>query len=1188
MPEQSLQRVEEDHDVEAAQGSLSRVLPWLAGLPSCRRLLDALDQRPGRMVQVAPLLEAPRPALVALLHAHLARPLLLLTAGPELARRLYEALRLYSSIPEAVLLFPATDARPYERMAPDSNIVAQRLGVLEALARWRAGGGMPPLVVAAARAAVQPTLSPAEFAQTSQTIQQGMVLPIGEWARRWAEWGYQLAKVVEEPGEFARRGGIVDIYPPTASLPLRIELFGDQVESIRQFDPATQRSRRQVATFTLTTPFEMPWWQRQRAVEYLRRVEGETLRPEVAGELTRDREYLEQGILFEGVHLYAPLLHEAAGCLLDHFPADTLAVLDEPEQFQAAVQEFEAQASAVRFELVQSGELPANFPHPLLTWDEVAARLAARRQAGLSINTPAEEGAALALPFAPLPHYGGQLKEVLNAVAGRLAQGERVVIVSFQAARLVSLLHEQGLSPRAEHLEVIPGRLPSGGWACPEAGLTLFTDSEVFGYAPPRRRPLVRRPRRELLREELLQRLAVGDYVVHEDHGIAIYEGLTRLALADGVEREYLFLRYAAADRLYVPVDQVDRVRRYIGAGDGPPALHRLGTGDWERAKSRVHKAVQIMARELLDLYAAREVARGTAFSPDTPWQSDLESSFPYIETEGQLRAVTEVKLDMEQPRPMDRLVCGDVGYGKTEVALRAAFKAVMDGKQAAVLVPTTVLAQQHYRTFHERLGPFPVNVEMLSRFRRPAEQRKVLEGLARGEVDIVIGTHRLLSKDVTFKDLGLVVVDEEQRFGVRHKEHLKQLRREVDVLTLTATPIPRTLHMSLTGLRDMSVIETPPEERVPIRTYVIPHNDKVVRGAILRELERGGQVYFVHNRVQTIYRKARELQQLVPEARIAVGHGQMPEHELERVMLGFVAGQYDVLVCTTIIESGLDIPNVNTIIIDNAIFLGLAQLYQLRGRVGRGAVRAYAYLLYHPGREMGEPAQKRLQAILEATDLGAGFQIAMRDLEIRGAGNLLGAEQSGHIAAVGFDLYARLLAHAVEELQTAGGESEHLTRVREEGQRARAELRGPAPITLDLPLRAYLPPEYVAEAEVRLQLYRNMAEVRTARQVQEIARELRDRFGEPPELAQALLELLRLRVLALRARAREVRSDGRILYISTAEGVRPALGDLPRWLQQRLRVRAGFVELNLEGLGERWLEVLRRVLLALAHGEEE
>ncbi len=1187
MAEWDQQQVEEERDVEAAQGSLAPWLALIAGLPSCRRILGVLEQEAAELFQLAPLVEAPRPALIALLYAHLNRPLLLLTASPDAARRLYDALRLYMPHPEAVLFFPSNDARPYERMAADPGVVAQRLRVLEALRRWTPDGVAPPLVVAAARAVAEPTLSPDAFAQTCQVVRRGMPFPVEQVSRQWIEWGYLPAKVVEEPGEFARRGGIVDIFPPTAPLPLRIELFGDVVDSLRQFDPLTQRSRRQVTSFSLTAPTEIPWWRREEAVRYLQEIDTASLRPEVVTEMNRDREYLRQGTLFEGLSLYAPLFQDKPAGLLDHLPHAALVVLNEPDQFQAAVLEIEAQAMATRFGLVQSGELPADFPLPFLRAEDIARRLACCLRVGLSMTTPVDQE-ILAPPFAPLPYYGGRLKEVLNAVVERRAQGERVVIVSHQAARLLELLQEQGLSPQPEYLEVLPGRLPSGGWACPEAGLTLFSDTEIFGYAPPRRRALVRRPRREFAREELLQRLQVGDYAVHEDHGIAIYEGLTYLTLADGVEREYLYLRYAGTDRLYVPVDQVDRVRRYVGAGDGPPALHRLGTGDWERVKSRVRRAVQEMAGELIELYAAREVARGFSFSPDGPWQGELEAAFPYIETEDQMQAVGEVKRDMEQPRPMDRLVCGDVGYGKTEVALRAAFKAVMDGKQAAILVPTTVLAQQHFRTFRERLDPFAVNLEMLSRFRRPAEQKDVVERLARGDVDVVIGTHRLLSKDVRFKDLGLVVVDEEQRFGVRHKEHLKQLRREVDVLTLTATPIPRTLHMALTGLRDMSVIETPPEERVPIRTYVLPYSDKAVRGAILRELDRGGQVYYVHNRVQTIYRAAQRLQQLVPEARIIVGHGQMPERELERVMLGFVGGEYDVLVCTTIIESGLDIPNVNTILIDNAIMLGLAQLYQLRGRVGRGAVRAYAYLLYQAGREMGEAAQKRLQAILEAADLGAGFQIAMRDLEIRGAGNLLGAEQSGHIAAIGFDLYARLLAQAVEELQANRGDQGRLAELREEGRRARAELRGPAPVVLDLPLRAYLPPTYAPEPEVRLQIYRRMAEVRTSREVRELAQELSDRFGEPPEPAQELLELLRLRVLALRAGAREVRSENRQVLITLPEGARALLQDLPPWLEKRVRVRTNLVWLNLQGLGGRWIEVLRRVLLALARPDEE
>jgi len=1179
----------EEPDLETPHGALGRLLPALSGLPACQGLLAAVAETAGRPLYVAPLSEAPRPLLTAILHAAGRQPLLLLTPTPEVARRFHDALRLYSPTPDAVLHFPASDTRPYERMAPDENLVAQRLGVLEALRRWRAGEAeTPPLVVASARALLQPTLSPAEFARSYQVVRRGMDLAVEETTARWAACGYRPARVVEAPGEFARRGGILDIYPATATMPLRIELFGDTVDNIRQFDPTSQRSQRQVAAFAVAPPYEFPRWEAERAAAYLRRVNRAGLRPEVAAELDRDVEYLEQGTYFEGLWLYAPLMQETPAGLLDHLTPEALAVLDEPEQVQAAARETAAQAEAVHTQLAQGGELPADFPAALLPWEALAGRLAAGRQVGFSIVTPGDEAHTLALPFAALPHYGGRLKEALDAVAGRRAQGERVVLLSHQAARLEELLRERELPPEPEQLEVLAGRLPTAGWACAEAGLALLTDTELFGYAPPRRRPLVHRPRRELFREDLLQRLQVGEHVVHEDHGIAIYAGLVRLALADGVEREYLHLRYAGTDRLYVPVDQVDRVRPYVGAGEGSPALQRLGTGDWERTKARVSRAVQVIAGELLELYAAREIARGHAFAPDAPWQGEMEASFPYLETEGQLRAVTEVKRDMEETRPMDRLVCGDVGYGKTEVALRAAFKAVMDGKQVAVLVPTTVLAQQHYRTFSERLASYPLHVEMLSRFRKPAEQKSILERLARGDVDIVIGTHRLLSRDIAFKDLGLVVVDEEQRFGVRHKEHLKQLRREVDVLTLTATPIPRTLHMSLTGVRDLSVIETPPEDRVPIRTYVVPYSDKIVRDAILRELERGGQVYFVHNRVQSIYRVARDLQKLIPEARFVVGHGQMAEGALEKVMVDFVSGQYDVLVCTTIIESGLDIPNVNTILIDNAVFLGLAQLYQLRGRVGRGAVRAYAYLLYHAGREMGEPAQKRLEAITEATDLGAGFQIAMRDLEIRGAGNLLGAEQSGQIAAVGFDLYTRLLAQAVEERQAAGGETPHLARMRAEGQRARAELRGPAPVSLDLPLEAYLPDDYIPEAEVRLQMYRAMADVRTSRQVQEVAKELRDRFGAPPPPAEALLELLRLRVLALRAGVRDVRRDGQTIVITLPAGARPPVEEVPRWLVQRLRVRTNLVWLDLQGLGERWLEVLRKVLLALGQERDE
>ncbi len=660
------------------------------------------------------------------------------------------------------------------------------------------------------------------------------------------------------------------------------------------------------------------------------------------------------------------------------------------------------------------------------------------------------------------------------------------------------------------------------------AGLWFLTDAELFGWGKPK----PRRPQRTraVAPEVFFADVQPGDYVVHLEHGIGQFKGLIRMAV-DGVEREYLQVEYAQGDQLYVPVHQADRLARYVGAGDATPSLHRLGTADWEQVKARARRAVAEIADELLELYAAREVVEGHAFSPDAAWQHELEASFPYVETEDQLVAIESVKHDMEQPRPMDRLICGDVGYGKTEVALRAAFKAVMDGKQVAILVPTTVLAQQHYTNFGRRLAAFPVTVAMLSRFQTPAQQDRTLSGLANGSIDLVIGTHRLLSNDVAFRDLGLLIVDEEQRFGVSHKEKIKQLRTEVDVLTLTATPIPRTLHMSLTGVRDLSTIDTPPEERLPIKTFVGDFDEGLVRQAILRELDRNGQVYFVHNRVQGIEQIAARVHKIVPEVRIAIAHGQMPEKELSAVMLAFAEGEYDVLVCTTIIESGLDIPNANTIIINRADTFGLAQLYQLRGRVGRSAVRAYAYLLVDKYKTLTEDARRRLEAIQEASDLGAGFRIAMRDLEIRGAGELLGARQHGHIAAVGFDLYTRLLAQAVHEARERAGGAPRL-RDDDEAERAatggaeagggplRNVLEDPlAPtVQLDLNLPSRIPEEYVPEGPLRLQLYRRLAGLTTLQAVDEMAQEFADRFGPVPPEVQNLLFVVGVKVRAVNA----------------------------------------------------------------------
>ena len=710
-------------------------------------------------------------------------------------------------------------------------------------------------------------------------------------------------------------------------------------------------------------------------------------------------------------------------------------------------------------------------------------------------------------------------------------------------------------------MNLVQGSL-SGGWTFESVtGDVLFTDAEIFGFVK-KRRAVSKRP---VPRDVFLSELSIGDYVVHVDHGIAKFAGLTRIGLDNG-EREYLILEYAAADRLYVPTDQADRVGRYVGPGGYMPSLSRLGTQEWNRAKQRVKEAANRLAEELLTLYSSREVLDGFAFSLDTVWQQELEASFPYVETPDQLEAVQDVKRDMEEARPMDRLVCGDVGYGKTEVALRSAFKAVMDGMQVAVLVPTTVLAQQHMSTFNERLGAFPVRLELLSRFRSQKEQQEVVQGLANGSVDICIGTHRLIQKDIIFKNLGLVIIDEEQRFGVSHKERLKQLRQEVDVLTLSATPIPRTLHMSLVGVRDMSTMETPPQERYPVKSYVAPYDELVVREAVLREMERNGQVFYVHNRVQRIDWISRRLKKLIPEARIGIAHGQMHEHMLEEVMLDFSAGRVDVLVCTTIIESGLDLPNVNTLIVDNADKMGLTQLYQLRGRVGRGANRAYAYFFYTKGKELTDAAQKRLRTILEASELGAGFRIAMKDLEIRGAGNLLGSEQSGHMGAVGFELYNRMLAEAVAELKTEGRRKPSLM---------------PAP-TVDLPLTAHIPEDYVLDISTRLALYMKLAKISSTVELDELGAEMEDRFGPLPVEAVNLLYMVKLKLMAGTSNIQEITWEKGQVVIRLLSGARMDRSYLQEQFGDKLKVGTNQLRLDVKRAGRRWQSVLEDVIVKM------
>ncbi len=878
---------------------------------------------------------------------------------------------------------------------------------------------------------------------------------------------------------------------------------------------------------------------------------------------------------------------------MDYLPSTSVLAVDDPAELAEAWAGFEEDAVGLRDGAEREGTLPPDYPTPYLTWNDWQGKVADRTLLTLG-HGPEEIEQELAACFRPNPRYGGQLGQLIDDIEQALLAEEWVVVASRQAKRLAELWSEEhspvlpvetlpappqtnltfvqgpleeGWTLRCDHL----GAGPSSPLQPPEgtipSALHVLTDGEIFGWRMPAPRRTTRR--RRPAPESLYADLTPGDIVVHVDYGIGVFRGLENYTL-EGEEREYLLVEYAGQDYLYVPIYQADRLSRYVGADERPPVLSRLGTAEWSQVKVRARRAIEAVAHDLLELYAIREVTQGHAFGPDTSWQADLEASFPYVETPDQARAIAAVKADMELPRPMDRLVCGDVGYGKTEVALRAAFKAAMDGKQVAILVPTTVLAQQHYTTFRHRLAPFPITVEHLSRFRTRAEQARILEGLLTGQVDIVIGTHRLLQKDVIFKDLGLVIIDEEQRFGVTHKERLKKMRTEVDVLTMTATPIPRTLYLSLTGVRDISVIETPPEERLPVATYVGAYGAQVVRRSILRELERSGQVFYVHNRVQTIEATRKRLEQLLPEATFGVAHGQMRERDLERAMLQFVSGEIDVLLCTSIIESGLDIPNANTLIVEQAERFGLAQLYQLRGRVGRGAQRAYAYFFYSPGRLTAE-ARQRLDAIREASDLGAGYSVAMRDLELRGAGDVLGTRQSGHIAAIGFDLYTRLLTRAVEEL------------------RARRDNRPPPPeplssIRIDLPIVANLPPAYVPDVNLRLRLYRRLADLVSLEQVHEIEAELQDRFGPLPGPAQNLMLQLQLKVLAREAGVKSIAVENERIVLSA-----DWLHDVNRrQLKTQLRSLAhlgrGAVSFPMR---EDWQAQLRTVLEILLHGRE-
>ncbi len=1068
----------------------------------------------------------------------------------EIGDRVADELVAWLGDPGAVVVLEPRTALAYERSELVRDESAARVA---ALAAWRAGRAR--VLVASVQALLQPTLGLDDLPARPRSVRRGDRQVQGALLADLLRLGYEPVLEVAGRGEFARRGGLVDIFAAGANLPVRIEFFGDEIDSLRRFDPTDQRSVGPAEAVDLLPasefllPVDGPSGIRarlgdlaarlpERLAADLARFEGADAGWPPASGATRA---LEAG---DAAEVWAAILCPASG--LDHLAPETLLVIDEPGDVGSAAEFLWEQAAERRRDLVAAGDLPAEWPSAYVAPRDWAARLARGRTLELTWESgplvaiggaaaaedpfgwrepvlPPGRSASLAraierwrtggpatIPMADEEEgAAGRPADPAGFVQSRLAPAAtlspvpRMVITSDQAPRLSELLGEAGipagvtlhpLDPPPPGAVTLVGRSLNAGFAGGPDGLVLVTDRELFGTVRVRRPKALRR----VVPRDILERLTPGDLVVHVDHGIGRYARMLRRG-SDGEERDYLEIAFAGTDVIFVPVEQITRISRYAGAER--PGLSRLGGGEWARTKARVRRAVTDLAEELLELYAARAAAEGHAFSPDTPWQQELEASFPYEETPDQGRAIDEVKADMEAGRPMDRVVVGDVGYGKTEIALRAAFKAIQDGRQVAVLVPTTVLADQHLRTFTQRFAAFPTTVRLLSRSVAPREQQATLAGLAAGSVDLVVGTHRLLSKDVRFRDLGLLVVDEEQRFGVAAKERLKQLRREVDVLTLSATPIPRTLNLALVGVRDLSVIETPPEDRLPIQTRVAEASAGLVKDAILRELDRGGQVFYVHNRVETIEAQADQLRRLLPGARIVVGHGQMDEGRMEGVMRTFAGGEADVLVCTTIIESGLDIPNANTIVIDRADTLGLAQLYQLRGRVGRSSRRAYAYLLYRRRDHLSDEARKRLQAIFNASELGAGFQIALSDLEIRGAGNILGGEQSGHMAAVGFDLYTTLLADAVEE-----------RKARWEGRPAAL---APAGATVDLPVDAHLPDAYVPDEAAKLELYRRLARARTPGDLAAFRQDVADRFGPLPAAVVRLVEVAELRLAA-------------------------------------------------------------------------
>jgi len=1029
-----------------------------------------------KVIYISGLAGSGKALLLAHLKKHLDLPFLVITAKPEEALKIYDDLVSFLG-QEAIRLFPAWEILPYEMKIPDSEVIGRRIETLYDLASRK-----NILTVSTIRSCLEKTMLPEELKKKTIRLKVGESTDIEYLSQQLFDLGFKRFPQVEEVGSYSIKGGIVDIFPYSYSDPIRIEFFGDQIESIRTFAVLDQRSIEKIDSALILPSREVLISDEklEECLSKLRPKQGESLREKI-------RFYEE----VPGLEWLASLFKLPQAKILDYLPKASILFLDEPSLIQNELDQIQTETEHLFGEAEKREEA---VPEPKVLFDDRDIFFSQLHQfqvienLSLGERNLKEKRESINLGMREPEVFGGSIDLLRSAIRDYKTQRQKVYIFCDnlgQKERLSELLDHEREGPS---LEV--GLLDSG-FSFPEIDLVALTDHQIFSRYFRRRRT---RRFNEGITLFSYSALSVGDFVVHIDFGIGKYGGLESL-LVDQKKRECLKLLYQGGDKLYVPIEEFDRVHRFIGK-EGAPALSKLGGTSWEKLKRRTKKAIQDMAKELIELYAERKAKPGFAFSPDTFWQKELEASFIYEETPDQLTAIEAIKQDMEKETPADRLICGDVGYGKTEVAIRAAFKCVMDGKQVAVLVPTTILAFQHFTTFTERLREYPVNIEMLSRFKSKKEQKEIVSGLKEGKVDVVIGTHRLISNDIKFKDLGLVIIDEEQRFGVTHKEKLKKLRRLVDVLTLTATPIPRTLQLSLFRARDMSIINTPPKDRLPIHTEILEFDKELIAEAILREVDRGGQIYFVHNRVQTIEAMYRFLKTLVPQIRIAIAHGQMDERLLEKVMLEFLDHQYDCLLVTSIIESGIDIPTVNTIIINRADKFGLAQLYQLRGRVGRSGTKAYAYLLIPKAKLLSPTARKRLKALEQFTQLGSGFHLALRDLEIRGAGNLLGSQQHGFIEEVGFDLYCRLLDEAVRELK---------------GEKAQEKPQ----VKMEFDLDIYIPESYIPDSQQRVDIYRKLSEAFSVEEVDMIKAELSDRFGKPKKEVKDLLEFTCAKIAA-------------------------------------------------------------------------